>query len=290
MRGNPLAILFIAVAGVLMVMVNAVFVLDESNHAIVLQFGAPVAEHKEPGLKFKAPFIHNVVRIDKRNRELDQDALEIIAANQERLLVDAFARYRIVNPQQFYQSVRTIDGGESRLKPQMNQTIRRVLGEVPVDDIVSGRRNALMQRIRELLGASVRDIGVEIIDVKIRRADLPQQNSQAVFQRMIAERSQLAQQFRAQGNEEAQKIRAQADREATEIRSTANEESEKLRGAADAERNAVFAAAYGKDPEFFAFYRSLIAYEEALRKGDSTILLSPDGEFLRYLNNLKGRR
>ncbi len=290
MRGTPLAAVIVAVAGVLMVLVNAAFVLDESNHAIVLQFGAPVAEHKEPGLKFKVPFVQNVVRIDKRNRELDQDALEIIAANQERLLVDAFARYRIVNPQQFYQSVRTIAGGEARLKTQMNQTIRRVLGEVPVDDIVSGRRNALMLRIRELLGASVRDIGIEIIDVKIRRADLPAQNSQAVFQRMIAERNQLAQQFRAQGNEEAQKIRAQADREATEIRSAANEESEKLRGAADAERNAVFAAAYGKDPEFFAFYRSLIAYEEALRKGDATILLSPDSEFLRYLNNLKGRR
>jgi membrane protease subunit HflC len=290
MRGTPFAAFIVAVAGVLIVLVNAAFVLDESNHAIVLQFGAPVAEHKEPGLKFKAPFVQNVVRVDKRNRELDQDALEIIAANQERLLVDAFARYRIVNPQQFYQSVRTIAGGEARLKTQMNQTIRRVLGEVPVDDIVSGRRNALMLRIRELLGASVRDIGIEIIDVKIRRADLPAQNSQAVFQRMIAERNQLAQQFRAQGNEEAQKIRAQADREATEIRSAANEESEKLRGAADAERNAVFAAAYGKDPEFFAFYRSLIAYEEALRKGDATILLSPDSEFLRYLNNLKGRR
>lgn len=290
MRGNPLAVLIVAVAGVLLVVINSAFVLDESNHAIVLQFGAPVAEHKEAGLKFKIPFVQNVARVDKRNRELDQDALEIIAANQERLLVDAFARYRIVNPQQFYQSVRTVDGGEARLKTQMNQTVRRVLGEVPVDDIVSGRRNALMLRIRELLGASVRDIGIEIIDVKIRRADLPAQNSQAVFQRMIAERNQLAQQFRAQGNEEAQKIRAQADREATEIRSAANEESEKLRGAADAERNAVFAAAYGKDPEFFAFYRSLIAYEEALRKGDSTILLSPDSEFLRYLNNLKGRR
>lgn len=290
MRGNSLAAAFVLVVAALVILANSAFIVSESNSAIVLQFGAPVAEHREAGLKFKAPFVQNVVMIDNRNRELDQDALEVIAANQERLLVDAFARYRIVNPQQFYQTVRAIDGGELRLKTQMNQTVRRVLGEVPVDDIVSGRRNALMVRIRELLGASARDIGIEIIDVKIRRADLPQQNSQAVFQRMIAERNQLAQQFRAQGNEEAQKIRAQADREATEIRAKATEESEKLRGAADAERNAVFAAAYGKDPEFFAFYRSLLAYEEALRKGDSTILLSPDSEFLRYLNNVKGRR
>ncbi len=290
MRGNSLAAALVLVVAALVILANSAFIVSESNSAIVLQFGAPVAEHREAGLKFKAPFVQNVVMIDNRNRELDQDALEVIAANQERLLVDAFARYRIVNPQQFYQTVRAIDGGELRLKTQMNQTVRRVLGEVPVDDIVSGRRNALMVRIRELLGASARDIGIEIIDVKIRRADLPQQNSQAVFQRMIAERNQLAQQFRAQGNEEAQKIRAQADREATEIRAKATEESEKLRGAADAERNAVFAAAYGKDPEFFAFYRSLLAYEEALRKGDSTILLSPDSEFLRYLNNVKGRR
>jgi membrane protease subunit HflC len=290
MRPNPVMAALVVVAAIFVFLANSVFILNESNSAIVLQFGAPIAEHKAPGLKFKAPFVQNVIEFDKRNRELDQDALEIIAANQERLLVDAFARYRIVQPQQFYQSVRTIDGGEARLKTQMNQTVRRVLGEVPVDDIVSGRRNALMIRIRELLGASVRELGVEIIDVKIRRADLPAQNSQAVFQRMIAERKQLAQQFRAEGNEEAQKIRAQAEREATEIRAKAQEESEKLRGAADAERNAVFAAAYGKDPEFFAFSRSLIAYEEALRKGDTTILLSPDSEFLRYLNNVRGRR
>jgi membrane protease subunit HflC len=290
MRGNFLAAALIVVVAFGFVIWNSAFVVSESNTAIVLQFGAPVAEHREPGLKFKLPFIQNVVLIDKRNRELDQDALEIIAANQERLLVDAFARYRIVEPQQFYQTVRTIDGGELRLKTQMNQTVRRVLGEVPVDDIISGRRNALMVRIRDLLGASVREVGIEIIDVKIRRADLPTQNSQAVFQRMIAERNQLAQQFRARGNEEAQKLRAQADREATEIRAAATEESEKLRGAADAERNAVFAAAYGKDPEFFAFYRSLTAYEDALRKGETTILLSPDSEFLRYLNNVRGRR
>jgi membrane protease subunit HflC len=290
MRGNSLVVALIVIVAGLFVVAQSAFVLNESNHAIVLQFGAPVAVHKEPGLKFKAPFVQNVVEIDKRNRELDQEALEIIAANQERLLVDAFARYRIIDPQRFYQSVRTIPSGEARLQTQMNTTVRRVLGEVSVDDIVSGRRNALMLRIRELLGASVREIGIEIIDVKIRRADLPAQNSQAVFQRMIAERNQLAQQFRAQGNEEAQKVRAQADREATEIRAKATEESEKLRGAADAERNAVFAAAYGKDPEFFSFYRSLLAYEEALRKGDSTILLSPDSEFLRYLNNVRGRR
>lgn len=274
----------------LFVLLNAAFIVPESKSAIVLRFGEPVGKHSEAGLKFKTPFIENVEFIDRRNLELDQDEIEIIARNQERLRVDAFTRYRIVDPVLFYQSVRTVGGGEQRLSTQMNQTVRRVLGEVSVDEIVSGKRSELMVRIRDLLGASARQLGIEIIDVKIRRADLPLQNSQAVFQRMITERNQLAQQIRAQGNEEAQKITAQADREATEIKATASEESEKLRGTADAERNAVFAAAYGKDPEFFAFYRSLLAYEEAMKTGDSTILLSPDSEFLRYLNNVRGRR
>jgi membrane protease subunit HflC len=289
MRNTPVAVFIAAVAIGLFILINSAFIVRESQSAIVLRFGDPQTQHTRAGLKFKAPFVENHVYIDRRNRELDQDAIEVIVANQERLLVDAFARYRIADPLRFYQSVRSEEAGDDRLRTQVNQTVRRVLGEATVDDIVSGRRNELMLRIRELLGASARQLGIEIIDVKIRRADLPPQNSQAVFQRMITERNQLAQQIRAQGNEEAQKITAQADREATEIRSKATEESEKLRGQADAERNAVFATAYGKDPEFFAFYRSLLAYEEALKKGDSTILLSPDSEFLRYLNSVRGK-
>ncbi len=290
MRQTSLAVFVGAFFISLFVLLNAAFVVPESRSAIVLRFGEPTGNHTTAGLKFKTPFIENVEFIDKRNLELDQDEIEIIARNQERLRVDAFARYRIVDPVLFYQSVRTVAGGEQRLTTQMNQTVRRVLGEVSVDEIVSGKRSELMVRIRELLGASARQLGIEIIDVKIRRADLPLQNSQAVFQRMITERNQLAQQIRSQGNEEAQKITAQAEREVIEITSKAQEEAEKLRGLADAERNAVFAAAYGKDTEFFAFYRSLVSYEEALTKGESTILLSPDSEFLRYLNNVRGRR
>lgn len=290
MRQTNIAVFIGALFISLFVLLNAAFVVPESRSAIVLRFGEPTGKHTTAGLKFKTPFIENVEYLDKRNLELDQDEIEIIARNQERLRVDAFARYRIVDPVLFYQSVRTVAGGEQRLSTQMNQTVRRVLGEVSVDDIVSGRRTELMVRIRDLLGASARQLGIEIIDVKIRRADLPLQNSQAVFSRMITERNQLAQQIRSQGNEEAQKIQAQAEREKIEITSKAQEEAEKLRGSADAERNAVFAAAYGKDPEFFAFYRSLTAYEEALKNGDSTIVMSPDSEFLRYLNSVRGRR
>ncbi|MEL7492165.1 MAG: protease modulator HflC [Pseudomonadota bacterium] len=274
----------------IIILSSAAFVVPETKSAIVLRFGNPKNVYEEAGLRFKVPIAESVKYFDKRNRELDQPELEIIASNQERLIVDAFARYRIVDPQQFYQTAGDETGGTRQLTTLMDQTVRRVLGEVSVDDIVSTQRASLMIRIRDLLGESARRFGVEIIDVKIRRADLPAQNSQAVFQRMITERKQLAQQIRAEGNETAQQIQAQADRQATEIRAMAEEESQKLRGSADGERNAVFAAAYNKDPEFFAFYRSLLAYEEALQKGDTTILLSPDSEFFRYFNNLEGRR
>lgn len=282
-------IMFGAFAAIVIVS-SATFIVPETKSAIVLRFGEPTNTYVDAGLKFKAPIVESVKFFDKRNMELDQPELEIIASNQERLVVDAFARYRINNPLLFYQTAGNELGGTRQLTTLMNQTVRRVLGEVSVDEIVSTQRAPLMVRIRELLGEDARRFGIEIIDVKIRRADLPPQNSQAVFERMITERNQLAQQIRAEGNESAQQIRALADRQATEITAEAQEESQKLRGAADGERNAVFAAAYGQDPEFFAFYRSLLAYEESLQKGDTTILLSPDSEFFRYFNDLQGSR
>ncbi|MEM6536949.1 MAG: protease modulator HflC [Pseudomonadota bacterium] len=283
--------LLIGAAFIAIIIISQVaFVVPETRSAIVLRFGEPRQTYAEAGLKFKVPVMDSVTFIDKRNRELDQEEIEIIANDQERLRVDAFARYRIVDPQRFYEAARTERIGEQRLSSLMNQTVRAVLGEVSVEDIVSNERAALMLRIKELLGISAARLGVEIVDVKIRRADLPPQNSLAVFQRMITERNQLAARIRAEGAEAAQQVQAQADREATEIRAEADEESEKIRGRADAERNRVFAEAYGADPEFFAFYRSLLAYEEALEKGDTTILLSPDSEFFRYFNDLDGGR
>jgi len=290
MKNFPLPLIGVLAAVILIVAMNTAFTVPETKSALVFRFGEPKSQYSEAGLKLKVPFFETVDFIDKRNRILEQEQTEIIARNQERLIVDAFARYRIVDPLLFYQSVRTEVNGESRLAPQFDRSIKAVLGEVTVDEIISERRSELMLRIRDLLSQSARPLGVEIIDVKILRADLPQTNSEAVFQRMIAERKQLAQQYRSEGNEQANQIRAQADRQVIEIKAEANEESEKIRGAADAERNAIFAAAYGKDPEFFAFYRSLLAYEEALKKGDTTILLSPNSEFFRYFNNLKGSR
>ena len=275
------------------------FTVRETENAIVIVLGNPRGVVTEAGLNFKLPWA-DIVKVDKRNLEFDLDrAMEVSDVKQERLTVDAFARYRIVEPLVYYQRFKTSGAaddeslkraGQEAIKRIMQNSLRQTLGEVSIEDIVTNLRAELMKRIATRMEDEARKFGVEIIDVKIRRADLPPQNSQAVFQRMITERNQLAQQIRAGGNEEAQKIRAQAEREATEIRAAAEEESQKLRGQADAERNAVFAAAYGKDPEFFAFYRSLTAYEEALKKGESTILLSPDSEFLRYLNDLQGRR
>ncbi|MBB5518361.1 protease modulator HflC [Amphiplicatus metriothermophilus] len=290
MRQASIVVVGVIAAIVVFLILNAAFIVPETRSAIVLRFGEPTNVYTMAGLKFKAPVIENVQFIDKRNRELDHAEIEIIASNQERLRVDAFARYRVVDALQFYQAVRTISDGERRLLSLMEDSLRRVLAEVSVDEIVTTQRPVLMRRIRDLFGESARGLGVEIIDVKIRRADLPPQNSQAVFQRMITERQQLAQQIRSEGAEAAKQIRAQADRQATEVLSQAEEEAERIRGAADAERNAVYAAAYGKDPEFFDFYRSLVAYEAALADGETTLVLSPDSEFFRYFNDLRGNR
>ncbi len=290
MRNPPLALIAVAAAFVLIVLSGAFFVVPETSSAIVLRFGEPTNQYSTAGLKFKTPIIESVQYLDKRNRELDQPPIEIIASNQERLLVDAFARYQIVDPLLFYQSARTEEVGEVRLASLLNQTVRRVLGAVSVDDIVSNQRGALMVRIRDLLDANAAALGVKIIDVKIRRADLPQQNSEAVFKRMITERNQLAQSIRAEGNEAAQRIEAEADRQVVQVKAEAEEEAQKIRGIADAQRSAEFAAVYSKDPEFFAFSRSLLAYEEALRSGETTILLSPDSEFFRYFEGPRAKR
>ncbi|WP_375207760.1 protease modulator HflC [Hyphococcus sp.] len=285
-----LPLIGIVLAVVLVILFNSAFIVPETHSALVFRFGEPKNQYTEAGLRFKTPFIENVRFIDQRNRNLDQEPTEIIARNQERLIVDAFARYKITDPLLFYQRVSNEERGERRLGSILEDSIRAVLGSVTVDEIISERRSELMGQIQEQLTTSARPLGVEIIDVKIRRADLPQTNSEAVFQRMIAERRQLAQQYRSEGNERANQIRAQADRQVIEIKAQAEEEAQKIRGAADAQRNAIFASAYGKDPEFFAFYRSLLAYEEALQDGETTILLSPESEFFRYFNNLQGNR
>ncbi|WP_372604391.1 protease modulator HflC [Actibacterium sp.] len=276
-----LPILVLVVAGVL----SSVFIVTETQRALVLQFGRVVAVKDKPGLAFKIPLIQEVVYYDDRILSLDTAALEVTPLDDRRLVVDAFARYRIANLQQFRQAVGTggIRSAEDRLDRVLRAATREVLGSVSSNDILSSDRAVLMRRIRDAAISEASNLGLEIIDVRLKRTDLPEQNLSATFARMRAEREREAADEVARGEEAAQRVRAQADRTVVELVSDASRQSEITRGEADAERNGIFAAAYGADKEFFEFYRSLTAYTRALQGNNSTIVMSPDGEFFQYL-------
>lgn len=283
-----LPVLVIAVVGIL----SSIFIVDERERALVLQFGRVVAVKEEPGLAFKIPLIQEVVRYDDRILSIDVQPLEVTPLDDRRLVVDAFARYRISDLNQFRQAVGVggIPVAEDRLDRILRAETREVLGSVSSRDILSSDRAALMLRIRNSAIAEARALGVNVIDVRLKATDLPQANLEATFDRMKAEREREATDERARGNEAAQRVRAQADRTVVELVSDANREAEIIRGEADAERNAIFAEAYGADPEFFEFYRSLTAYENALQGSNSSLILSPDSEFFNYLASPTGRR
>jgi len=267
---------------------GSVFTVDQTEQALVVRLGKPVDVVTDPGLHFKAPFIDTVIAIDKRILDLENPSQEIIASDQKRLVVDAFARYRIKTPLRFYQSVGSVQAANVQLTTILNASLRRVLGEVTFIQVVRDEREALMGRIRDQVDKEADAYGIQVVDVRIRRADLPEQNSQAVYQRMQTERQREAAEFRAQGGQKAQEIRSNADREATVIVAEANSKAEQTRGDGDGERNRLFAEAYGKDPDFFAFYRSMTAYENALKSNDTRFLLRPDSDFFRFFNGPSG--
>jgi modulator of FtsH protease HflC len=267
---------------------GSVFTVAQTEQVLVVRLGEPVRVVTDPGLNFKAPFIDSVISIDKRILDLENPSQEVIASDQKRLVVDAFARYRIKNALRFYQSVGSIQAANIQLTTLLNASLRRVLGEVTFIQVVRDEREALMNRIRDQLDKEADGYGIQVVDVRIRRADLPEQNSQAVYQRMQTERQREAAEFRAQGGQKAQEIRSKADREATVIIAEANSTAEQTRGAGDAERNRLFAEAYGKDPDFFAFYRSMTAYENGLKSSDTRFLLQPNSEFFRFFANPAG--
>jgi membrane protease subunit HflC len=268
---------------------SSLFTVQQTEQALVVRLGKPVDITNEPGLHFKAPFIDTVIPIDKRILDLENPSQEVIAADQKRLVVDAFARYRIKDALRFYQSVGSIQAANLQLTTLLNASLRRVLGEVTLIQVVRDEREALMARIREQLDKEADGYGIQVVDVRIRRADLPEQNSLAVYTRMQSERAREAAEFRAQGRQKAQEIRSNADREVTVIVAEANSKSEQTRGEGDAERNRLFAEAYGKDPDFFAFYRSMAAYENGLKSGDTRFLLKPDSDFFRYFGSASGK-
>jgi membrane protease subunit HflC len=285
------AFLLPAVAVVLIGALSSVFVVDEREKALVLQFGQIVSVKEDPGLGFKIPLIQEVVRYDDRILSRDLDPLEVTPADDRRLVVDAFARYRIVDVEQFRRAVGT--GGEEaaarRLDSILRAETREVLGSVTSNDILSVDRAALMLRIRNQAIEEARPLGLQVLDVRLKRTDLPMENLNATYERMKAERDREAADERARGNEAAQRIRAGADRTVIELVSEAERESQIIQGEADARRNEIFAQAFGADPEFFEFYRSMTAYQRSLTPGNSTMVLSPDNEFFNYLKSDQGR-
>ena len=280
MKLNKILLPIIAVAGFAIFL--SLFVVKEINQAIVLQFGDPKKVIVEPGLQFKIPFIQNVVYLDRRILNLDAPPEEVIASDQKRLIVDAYARFKIIDPLKFYISVGDERVARSRLSTIINSRIRSVLGKQSLATLLSEDRTKQMAIIQEGVNAEAQNFGIQIIDVRIKRADLPQANSEAIYKRMQTEREREAKEFRAKGAEMAVTITSTADKEVTVILANAKKQSEIMKGEGDGQRNKIFANAFGKDPEFFAFYRAMQAYEKALIGGDTSLILSPDSDFFKF--------
>src|ERR1700752_2785456 len=294
--GGALAVVLLIV---LIVAYSTLFTVYQTRQALVVRLGQPVRVITEPGLNAKIPFIDSVIYIDKRILNIESPAQEVIASSQdkssaalaqagERLVVDAFARYRITDPLKFYQTVGP-DGASSQLSILLNSALRRVLGAATLADAVRNRREALMLQMREQLNRDAQPFGIDVVDVRIRRVDLPEQNSQAVYQRMQTERQREAAEFRAQGSQKSQEIRARADRDVTVLLAEATSQSENIRGQGDAERNRIFADAYGKDADFFSFYRTMQAYERGMQHSDTRFVRPPDSDFFRFFGDPTGK-
>jgi modulator of FtsH protease HflC len=285
MKIQKIILLLLAIIGATIFF--SMFIVKEVNQAIVLQFGDPKRIIVNPGLNFKIPFIQNVVYLDKRILNLDAPSEEVIASDQKRLIVDAFARFKIVDPLKFYISVGDERVARSRLATVINSRIRNVLGQEELQTLLSVDRIKQMELIKEGVNAEAQNFGINIVDVRIKRADLPQANSEAIFRRMQTEREREAKEFRARGAEMAVTITSTADKEVTVLIADAEKKSEIMKGEGDGERNKIFADAFGRDPEFFAFYRAMQAYETALIGGETSLILSPDSEFFKFFGNIK---
>ncbi len=277
------------VALILVVGSGAVFTVDQTEQALVLYFGQPVRIITTPGLHAKIPFFESVVDLDNRILDLEQPQVEVLASDNQRILVDAFLRYHVADPLKFYQTVGTVGRANNQLASILNSALRQVLGEVTLTQIVRDKRAELMVRIRDLVNTEGSRLGVAVNDARIRRADLPAELSEKIYDRMKSERAREAAEYRAKGSEQAQATRADADRQVVVLRAEAQNKADTLRGEGDAERNRVFAAAYGQDPQFFAFYRTMQAYQSALRPDRTKLVLSPDSDFFRFFNSPDGK-
>ena len=286
MNKTTISLVFFTLVG--FVGLNALFTMNEREQGLVLQFGEPKRVIKSTGLHFKIPLIQNVVRYDKRILEYDLPVEEVIAVDKKRMLVDSFTRFKIVDPLEFYKTVGTESSVRNRINSNVISSLRRVVGRVTLDELLSEERSNIMENIKIEVNNEASRFGIEIVDVRIRRADLPEANSQAIYERMISERVREAKEFRAKGSEIAQKIRAEADKDKTVILAEATKKSEILRGEGESEAVSIYAGAFEQDPDFYSFYRSMQAYGNVLGEDGTTMILSPDSEFLEFFNNSKG--
>ena len=280
---------FIFIIAIVAIGLNGLFTMNEKQQGLVLQFGEPKRVVQDSGLNFKIPLIQNVVRYDKRILEYDLPIEEVIAVDKKRMLIDSFTRFKITDPLEFYKTVGSESNVRNRLNSNVISSLRRVVGTVTLDELLSENRSNIMIRIRDEVNNEASRFGIEIVDVRIRRADLPEANSQAIFERMISERVREAKEFRAKGSEIAQKIRAEANKEKTVILAEATRKSEILRGEGESKAIDIYANAFEKDSDFYSFYRSMQAYGKVLGEDGTTMILSPDSEFLEFFNNSKGK-
>ena len=267
---------------------NSLFFVEQRVQSLILQFGEPIRVIKEPGLNFKIPLAQNIVKFDKRILLFDNSAEEIIAADKKRLIVDAFVRYKIIDPLKFYQTVRFEAALNNRLGSVVNNSLRAVLGKVPLEAVISDRRELLMQEVSELVSDRATQFGISIEEVRIKKADLPSENSEAIYRRMQTERQQEAAQIRAVGNEKARFITAESEKQKTVLLAEAQRDSDILRCEGDAQKNKILGKAFNQDPDFFAFYRAMQAYSKALTEGDTTMVLSPKSDFFQFFGNAEG--
>lgn len=281
--------LIVLIAAAAAVAYSALFTVYQTQQALILRFGEAKRTITDPGLNWKVPIADSIIFLDKRILDLDSPAQEVIASDQKRLVVDAFARYKIIDPLKFFQTMNNVAQANSRLANVLNSAVRRVLGESSFSAIVRDDRPNLMRRIARQTNIAAGTFGIEIVDVRIRRADLPEANSQAVYRRMQTERQREAAEARAKGQEESQRVRSRADRDVVVLEAEATRQSETRRGEGDATRNQIFNEAFGRDPEFFAFYRSMQAYVTGLKSEDTRLVISPNSDFFRYFNDPEGR-
>lgn len=284
---NKIIFPIIAIIIAIIFLTNMLFVVEQTEQAVIFQFGQPVKVIKEPGLNVKMPFIQNVLHFDSRLQEINTEDKEVIAYDQKRLIINAFVKYKIVDPVLYYTTVRDENGFNNKFSTILDSSLRQVIGEVPLNSLLSEKRSDVMEKIQDVVAEKAKDFGVEVIDVRITRSDLPEANSVAIYKRMQTDREREAKEIRAEGDETAQKIRANADKEKTFLIADAKKKAEAIMGEGEAEANKIYAKAYSKDPAFFEFYRTMNAYKKSLNNNNTKIILSPNNEFLKGLNSFK---